>query len=244
MSSNPNLTATIILQFSDLCNLWDWYLLELNPSIEPVDELLEWRLYPFNPIKLSSHPLLSFDLVLKFTGPKCKYNWSWPNLSENSAITLEMILAHPKSQILAWTREICSNPNLTETDIRNRLPKNSWHPSSLAQNINLSPTFILAATSEVDTAAKTKQSFWSWLSKNPNLTAEFVATNVDDDEKWSWTEISHNKFDFCPNSLAQKQAGEHEKLDLETWRTLTAAQVCPLIAPLAQLSLQYFSPYF
>lgn len=240
ISGNPNLTAEVVLRYAHVPNLWDWKLISTNIGIVPTSEIVKRcnnsSIGYLRNNNLSHHPLLSLDTV------KVNWdsNWRWADLSEHPSITIEMILAHPD---FPWVNQfICGNPNLTEAHLRNEILTKLWMPTNedvrypLSRNINLSATFIVASN----------YCNWESLSQNPNLTAEIVASNID--QSWNWDNLSYNTFAFHKNSLAKKEATMHEETDPVVWSALvsdnsTTVRRC-LPTALAKLSLEYFSPNY
>lgn len=129
--------------------------------------------------------------------------WYWPFLSQNKAITWDVVQANPD---LPWDwRALSANPNITweivvnnptqpwnfaslscnpsiTVDIITSNPQFDWDIAHLSANPNLDMQFILANPNLP----------WSFpfLSGNPNLTVEVVIAL--EDKPWEWSTISKN----------------------------------------------------
>lgn len=245
-SSNPNLTAEVVLNYP---GLWKFKQVIRNPAIRPADEILSYHPQfqkwltsrPFD--NLSDHPLLPFEWVRDSPVGKLingeLYKWNWQELSANPGIPVETILANLQ---LPWQWEyVLSNPTITEEQVKLILSlckfdsehyrdRYKFKKEFICTNPNLPIEFIIACytlpglLSRKSTAEELNQgkleNFCDWedFSDNPNLTLQTVLEHPDED--WNWTNISGNKFAFHESSLAEKQKRHHEQADPIMWHTL------------------------
>lgn len=268
-SNNPNLTSQVVLRYPEL---WDWVAIAINPAVEPTREMINHHYCKLKDwdVLLSRHPLLSFPLVLEYFNKLpndidgigtsyFKSDTCWQSLSENSAITIEAIIAHPH---LPWNwNSVCRNHNLTVAHILDGLFEGKpLDAKRLSSHPNLPVEFILSE--------KEKYCDWMILSINPNLTAQLVVDNVVVDGNativgipWNFHYLSYNSFRFCPDSLAAKEFKHRERADLAAWHSLLLADSnsnsigisssninhlnrSSLPTAIAELTLQYFSPFY
>lgn len=273
-SSNPNLTTEIVLCHPELWDwmkiatnsavaptkelithpqyklrLWG-NLLSLHPLVS----------FPLMLEYAKSDKLDEFETY--FQSAQC-----WSNLSRNRAVTIETILAYPN---LPWDWEaVLKNPNLTATHIRQGLfigkEIDAANFSAIcSSHSNIPVEFILSE--------KEKYCNWTILSINPNLTAQLVldnlannsvANNTDNNtigNLWNFDYLSYNLFRFNPNSLTAKEFEHHQLMDPAIWRALLSTENnsnsdnnnnglnnfsrSSLPTALAELTLQYFSPFY
>lgn len=260
-SRNPNLTTAIVLKYPQL---WDWPTISRNSAIEPTREFIN---HPYHlrydhdllVRALSGNPRLNFQFVLDdCAGVSWKSDleekWYWPLLSQNRAITLEMILAHPE---LPWSwRNVSSNPNLTEEHLNSpefelRFPTGGeCYDDDICYNSNISADFIIHSRFFVCNS----------LSDSPNLTARIVMDPENINFSWDWESISHNHFARSKgNNLAKTEEKYHDRVDSTVWSALLFhsgnghridnSDNCRdsrrrLPTPLAKLALEYFSPFY
>lgn len=257
-SSNPNLTTDIVLKYPDN---WEWSILRWNESLVLTDELISHPLYVFNG-GVSHTRSLTLQFVLDHENAETQ-ELNWEYLSMNPSISIEMILAHPEPQC-AWEWDsVSDNPNLTVQHLRQSksiLPDGKqWDKDYISANINLPADFIIDSKD----AADENQRFLScdYLSSNPNLTAQLVAKHIEDiNLPWNWGNLCSNRFAFEKNSLAEKEVQYHKVMDAAVWSALNlsndnsnnssssnynaGAGRRRLPTALAQLTLQYFSPWY
>lgn len=158
-------------------------------------------------------------------GNKSSYtnNLIWSALGNNSNLSIKFILDNPQFMDKWDWKTISRNKNMTHVVI-NAHPELKWHWESMEQNpsVCLSSDFLTENFSKFDMqyiipnapfsfiekhmvvfSYFYQERFWGWLSRNPNITGEFLLFHLN--EAWSWPCLSSNpalSIDFIEDNMS------------------------------------------
>lgn len=186
---------------------WNFTDLTANPNIG-LDDIITYHNLPWRWDYISE--FADIDTVIQLISKK----WCWDRLSEQ--INIYDILNNPE---LPWNYNYVSiNPTL-ETQIVLDLPNLPWDFRAMSGNLNIDyriipdPDYHLLskrlpyhAILELEKLLNYKQ-----LSKNPNITLDYVLQHNDKPWDYTWLsanpafdtlDISNQKIPWCPNGLA------------------------------------------
>lgn len=167
ISRNPNLTLEFIEKYIE--KSWDWYGCLATHTCITIDFIFEHEDKQWNWRELSSNPKITVDFIEKHLDKE----WYWYGISRNPNVTLEFI---EKYQTKDWNWDvIISKPYITLEIIEQILNKDC--------GCFISPKNWTLCNKN-----------WSWyngISRNPNLTLEFIEKYIEKD--WDWGEISRHQ---------------------------------------------------
>tara|TARA_Y100000782_G_scaffold109878_1_gene135409 strand:+ start:7045 stop:8391 length:1347 start_codon:yes stop_codon:yes gene_type:complete len=209
VSSNENLDYMIV---DELIHLnWEWdclsvYLKNVEILITKYPEKpWDWRALSYNK-----------SLSLKFIENNLQMFWDWRGLSGNPVITIEFVERYPEHP---WNKlGLIDNPNLTVEYVNKNFKiedfkdnyfreiDDCWEGYYLCDAIDITRFDYLHlyewekyalgnnnVTIEFLNKHRDREHYWNWgiLSRNPNVTIEFVKENLD--KPWNWNSLSSNK---------------------------------------------------
>jgi len=133
-------------------------------------------------------------------------NWDNMFLSMNSNLTWEVIENTTHLGFMWDLHGISANPNMTLDIIQNHTPPGCWDALGLSKNINITWEYVLnnlnlnwymfilsfhpnITLDIIDSYPHPPCGDWSWarISRNPNLTLEYVLAHPDVD--WDWNAL-------------------------------------------------------
>ena len=208
LSANPNITPDFIEQHID--KPWNWNMMSINPSItlrfieQHLDKDWDWNLFVENP-----------NITQEFVGRHIDENWDWLKLTKKSYITVEFIIRH-RNKPWDWIWLSVSNypnpnypyskPNMTprirqyfrqrEYDFENNKWTDTEVPGSDDQihdpmECQFNPKHQVQRFALKYVMRQLHEPwFWEVISKNTNLTPNFIEQNIDKD--WDWEALSRS----------------------------------------------------
>jgi hypothetical protein len=192
LSTHPDVEI-ILLQYPD--RRWDFATLSKHVKWSTV-QMLPHK--PWDYLKLSGNPNITFDIVLE----NPRKPWDYNILSGNPAITWSMIRGNPGKP---WNFYVLSsNPSINWSMVM-EMPKKRWDYGELSKNYNITLEIVLDNPDKpwcYHTLASNPNITWEHFkmhrrlfnirdfSKNPSLTWTIVRDNLD--EKWDMGEVCNN----------------------------------------------------
>lgn len=200
LSTNPNITMDIVLEYRDLPWCWDEF--STNTSLS-WPQIIKKCFYPWNWKNIKRNTSLMWELFQPTTTPQQTLNtfntflfygmiylfltwfvtgsFNWKKLSSHPKLTWKYI-NHPKNKKRPWNWiTISSHPNIT-WEIINANPNCPWNWIGVSSNPNITWNLVQA----------NPEYPWNYdyLSKNKNITWDIIMQNKE--KAWNWQGISEN----------------------------------------------------
>lgn len=204
VAQNPNITMEFILKHN-ITNTG----LSPNITLEDIEKYPD--LFKLKSL-LSQNPNVTLDYILNHPDNNSHNKWDWISIGGNPNITFQDVLEHPElmtnqnisrqdqverpwlanNMYFIWG--LSSNPNIT-MDIIEKYPNLAWNETQVAQNPSITIDDLHSYKPKVNFNTWTSNlNKWNLMSLNPNLTADYVLENIDED--WDLNYMSMNRFNL------------------------------------------------
>jgi hypothetical protein len=215
ISRNPCITPEFVERHPEMP--WNWYGLSVNPSItlefleRHIDKQNTWG---YN--GLSSNSKITLEFIERYYDKP----WDWEELSKNERITPEFIERHINKK-WRWY-ELSKNPSITP-DFIERYRDKPWDWVCISrvaseETIEKYPEanwnwFEISKRISLNFVKKHPEMPWEYraLSRNPNITPEFIDSNLNLNiyNNWDWKEIAKNIRVTCDFVKRHKSKWRH-----------------------------------
>jgi len=173
---------------------WDFCIISMNKNIT-YQTILDNLVYNWDWKKFCKNP----SLTLEFVKSHPEIKWDYEGFSSNPNITYEFIEENQMLQF-CW-KSLYKNENIKWKKLF--CPRNndyyylSFNPHLDFEIVDLNKPWdwdLISYNVTIDIIKKNPEMPWDYvsLSRNKNLTAEFVLENLD--KNWDWNLISYNRF--------------------------------------------------
>ena len=179
ISMNPNITIDIVNKYNNIP--WNICGLSSNPNIN-LNIIKKHSYINWNFWNLSNN----LDLDFSFIEKNINNEWNWEIISQNRTVSPEIILRYFYKR---WNWEYVQKYKFVDFDFKKYLHLIVYIPK------NHSLWTFISKNSSIDLNFITNNNLpWDWnigISKNPNLTFDFVLKNLN--EKWNWYTLASHK---------------------------------------------------
>ena len=198
LQHNPNITLKIAKKLPAHIIQWT----ELSARC-PIKEILANPTESWNRNYMSCNKEITIDFMEKFdeiVPTHAKNEWDDYNLSDKN-ISVDDALNHPKYKWQA--HRIPYHKNITLDFVRNNLDKYQWDFAFIMRHCQPSLEDPICNMEFLGENA------WYIISKNPNITADFIKAHDETYWDWDWNAILRytrdikNIIQICPNLLDQ-----------------------------------------
>jgi hypothetical protein len=166
---------------------WNWEYIARNKNLTM--DFVERHLDEINWYWeiIAANPALTMDFVERHRD----INWNWSTISSNPSLTIKF-LEKNMNKPWNWDR-ISENPAITLDYIKKHPIPNTINPRTSSSTGHLN--YIGLSKNPNITMEFIQQNrdagwYFRWLSSNPNLTMEFVEENIS--KNWDWCEMARN----------------------------------------------------
>ena len=196
ISLNPSMTSDVVCKNSS--KPWDWKFLSTNPSFSPClllefpDKNWDWRF-------VSCHPNVKIEFIQEHETFSWDRGWMMFTNQNVGEYLLQTLVGHVKASSI--TTDLIQQLTDVEADcyttlrdtIINMRPLIPHHNTGRRSIMNNMITHLSVAVS-LELISKMPDVQWNWrmLSTRPDLTPEFVKSNLD--KTWFWRGIAFNSF--------------------------------------------------
>jgi hypothetical protein len=178
ISANNNLTIEFINRHKN--KRWNWYLVSSNSNITP-DIIESHPDIPWNWNAILLNPNITLEFIKRHLDKDLQLN----NLLYNKYISLDIIDHFSDNfSYFTWFDSFSKNINITEKDVEKYKDKDLNWVCILSNPDIASLEFIQKYIHKYNHIS------WTILSKNTNITEEFVYKNID--KGWDWFLLSQN----------------------------------------------------
>jgi hypothetical protein len=213
LSANPNITIDFVLEFRK--RPWSWHLISINPNIS-WKEVSDHPELPWWP-DVTKNP--NIEIAHIFENPDKKWNWehvclkmvrdwkqvtdhielpwNWIALAQNSNIEKRKLVDHlleNQERIPSWG-DIREHFEGYLWDFLVTIATHSIFDEQMLYFFLDWPSICRDSSftiPRINWCRRIAMLSWQDLSKNPNMTAEFVTENIQ--KEWDWEALSKQKF--------------------------------------------------
>lgn len=193
LQQNPNITMRFILQYYDKFKDFPQGL-GGTPNIT-LGDIEQYPELFVNKYVMSRNPNMTLQFVFDHPASQKEINnghsWFWHHIARSPKVTFEDVKCFPQLfDNQEFMEGLSLNPNITP-----KIYKENSSLSWFTYNICKNPSFTIQDLQEIFNDLD-EDDFYDYISQNPNLTADFILENINQD--WDFLEIFRNEFKAHP----------------------------------------------
>lgn len=200
-ASNPSMTIEFVLEifysgigFERIPGGWDWKALSDNPSVATWENVCKYPDLPWAYDILSGNRSITWEIIQANPYPN-GYSWCMSGISANPNITSEIIRENHDKYDWDW-EELTTNPSMNMEFILETCNNSEYADLGSVPAGNLpwelddmcSMEWYIGIEYILNNPDKIRN--WFGLSRNPNITWEFVRENID--KPWNTEQLFMN----------------------------------------------------